>query len=571
MKGNTLAWLLYVVAIWLWFGSTSLAGPVAYTSLQDYPTVRFTTGYATAGSYRLFITSLRNRLATGQDVRHGIPVLRDRVGLPIVQRFVLVELSNWLQEPVILALDVTTANVVGFRAGKNAYFFHPDNPDDAQAITHLFKDTTQRQTFNFSGNYSALENQAHEERDKIDLGIQPLEEAISSIYLYSLGQAPLRALASDLIVCIQMVSEAARFGYIEERIGQSITSSTPFRPRGRILSYERSWEELSSAIQQSLQQVFKRVRLQDESYRVFYVDNVRDVLIYTSLALMKFRCQSPRQSSSGFSLVIKPVVPNFADGLVCEEPEPTVRISGRDGLCVDVRFGSYANGNAIQLWPCKSNSDVNQLWTLKRDGTIRSNGKCLTSNGHAPGDRMMIYDCPSAVTNATSWQIWENGTIMSKSGLVLAAPGGSFTTLTVENNTYAASQSWLPSNNTEPIVTSILGLRYYCLEANGNDVWLDKCASNKTEQKWALYRDGSVRPEHNRDSCLTNDPKKGIIVEIQSCSPASSGQLWAFRNDGTIWNLHQQKVLDVAYADPDIKRIVIWKYKGQANQKWALL
>nr|GFC69790.1 ribosome-inactivating protein [Tanacetum cinerariifolium] len=62
----------------------------------------------------------------------------------------------------------------------------------------------------------------------------------------------------------------------------------------------------------------------------------------------------------------------------CPDGEPTINIVRRDGQCVNVKDSQYYNGNFIILGAC-GNAQRNQLWTFKSNGTIRSNGKCLTS------------------------------------------------------------------------------------------------------------------------------------------------------------------------------------------------
>ena len=84
--------------------------------------------------------------------------------------------------------------------------------------------------------------------------------------------------------------------------------------------------------------------------------NVAD--LRNALVLMQFVCH--RQQSHHY-LVIRSVVPSSNDDAVCQIPEPTIRISGRNGLCLDVKGGRYHDGNPIQLYPCKFNSEVNQL------------------------------------------------------------------------------------------------------------------------------------------------------------------------------------------------------------------
>ncbi|KAJ0968513.1 hypothetical protein J5N97_025430 [Dioscorea zingiberensis] len=219
-------------------------------------------------------------------------------------------------------------------------------------------------------------------------------------------------------------------------------------------------------------------------------------------------------------------------------------------LYVDVRDGKYNNGNPIQLSPCKSNDDANQLWTIKTDGTLRSNGSCMTAYGFRPGHYVMIYDCCTAVREATLWKIWDNGTIISpESDVVLGAHSGSIgTTLTVQRNTYSAAQGWLPSNDTTPREVTIYGFRDLCMEANGIRVWMETCpsGSSKPQQKWALYGDGSIRPKLNQDRCLTCENDSSItVINIVGCSAGSSGQRWVFTNEGTILNLYNGLVMDV--------------------------
>ncbi|EEF28162.1 Agglutinin precursor [Ricinus communis] len=570
--GNTIVIWMYAVATWLCFGSTS---GWSFT-LEDnnifpkqYPIINFTTADATVESYTNFIRAVRSHLTTGGDVRHEIPVLPNRVGLPISQRFILVELSNHAELSVTLALDVTNAYVVGCRAGNSAYFFHPDNQEDAEAITHLFTDVQNSFTFAFGGNYDRLE-QLGGLRENIELGTGPLEDAISALYYYSTCGTQIPTLARSFMVCIQMISEAARFQYIEGEMRTRIRYNRRSAPDPSVITLENSWGRLSTAIQESNQGAFASpIQLQRRNGSKF---NVYDVsILIPIIALMVYRCAPP--PSSQFSLLIRPVVPNFnAD--VCMDPEPIVRIVGRNGLCVDVTGEEFFDGNPIQLWPCKSNTDWNQLWTLRKDSTIRSNGKCLTISKSSPGQQVVIYNCSTATVGATRWQIWDNRTIINPtSGLVLAATSGnSGTKLTVQTNIYAVSQGWLPTNNTQPFVTTIVGLYGMCLQANSGKVWLEDCTSEKAEQQWALYADGSIRPQQNRDNCLTTDANiKGTVVKILSCGPASSGQRWMFKNDGTILNLYNGLVLDVRRSDPSLKQIIVHPVHGNLNQIWLPL
>nr|ACV85688.1 ricin-like protein 6 [synthetic construct] len=266
--------------------------------LKQYPTITFTTAGATAESYRTFINAMRRQLLIGDDVRHQIPVLRNRVGFPINQRFVLVQLTNQAELSITLAVDVTNVYVVGYRAGNNAYFFHPDNPEDAEAITHLFTDAQSRQTFSFGGNYDRLE-QLGGLRENIELGNGPLEDAISALYYYSTGGTQLPALARSFMVCIQMISEAVRFQYIEGEMRTRIRYNRRTAPDASVIRLENSWRRLSTAIQESNQGAFASpIQLQRRNGSTFDVYEVSTLI--PIIALMVYRCAPPPSLQLGY-------------------------------------------------------------------------------------------------------------------------------------------------------------------------------------------------------------------------------------------------------------------------------
>ncbi|XP_022740708.1 ricin-like [Durio zibethinus] len=117
----------------------------------------------------------------------------------------------------------------------------------------------------------------------------------------------------------------------------------------------------------------------------------------------------------------------------------------------------------------------------------------------------MIFYCNSAVSDATKWEIWSDGTIINpRSGLVLTGSKDSsgMINLIVDSNSYGSRQAWYVSNNTNPSVTTIVGYNGECLLASGTLVWLERCLSNDAEQQWAIYLDGTIRPQKNRLGCL---------------------------------------------------------------------
>ncbi|XP_027351670.1 abrin-a-like [Abrus precatorius] len=522
--------------------------------------IKFTTEGATSKSYKQFMDALRDRLTGG--LIHGIAVLRDPSTVEERDRYITVELSNSDTESIEVGIDVTNAYVVAYRAGTQSYFLR-DAPTSAS--DYLFTGTDQY-SLPFNGTYGDLERWAHQSRQQIPLGLQALTHAIS--FLRS-GGSDNEEKARSLIVIIQMVSEAARFRYISNRVGVSIRTGTAFQPDPAMISLENNWGRLSGGVQQATQDTFPSdVTLRNIRDEPVIVNSLSHPTVAV-LALMLFVCNPPNANQS--PLLIRSIVEKSD---TCVPIEPTVRIGGRDGMCVDVSNNAYNNGNPIILWKCKDQLEENQLWTLKSDKTIRSKGKCLTTYGYAPGNYVMIYDCTSAVTEATYWEIWDNGTIINpKSGLVLSAESSAMGgKLTVQKNDYRMRQGWRTGNDTSPFVTSIVGYSDLCMEAHGSNMWLADCDSKKKEQQWALYPDGSIRPVQNTNNCLTSEAhKREATIVMMGCRNAWASQRWVFKNDGTIYSLYDDMVMDVKRSDPSLKQIILWSYTGNPNQIWLTL
>nr|QCH00556.1 RIP6 [Vernicia fordii] len=529
----------------------------------DYPKLHFPIEGATRDSYTSFIEDLRARLRSGEK-RHKISLLRDQSTLPDSQRFLFVEFSNCERYSATFALDISNVNVVAYRVKNQSYFFC-DAPHPASY--NLFKGT-QRIHLSFGSSFVELEKAAGQIRKYVELGIIPLERAISSLNIVEKPDNQARS----LLVVIQMISEAARFRYIELQVRKSITRKERFYPDPIMVSLEDNWVALSREIQQSFQGVFgKVVTLQTLNSQILIVDRVSPSII-ANLALMLFICKSP--PTSLFPLLIRPVVPNYDYPHPCVISEPTVRIIGQDNLCVDVKYQVYTEGNEIQLYPCKNYIVANQLWTLKKDGTIRSNGMCLTTHAFRPASKIIISKC--SVTDAIRWQVIDDGTIKNpRSGLVLSSTGKSYSTLTLETNVNSTSQSWLPTNNSKPFVTSIVGFMDLCLQTNGKDgLQLKECSSGKkAEQEWAIYPDGTIRPHQNEKYCITCDEHvHGAAVILESCERPSSARRWVFKNDGTVVNLLTRMVMEAKqYSNPKVPEIIISVLTGKPNQKWLPL
>ncbi|XP_050219742.1 ricin-like [Mercurialis annua] len=571
----------YMMVFWFCFGSTPVQSESNQTSSVTVanPIVRLVlpSDEFDVALYIDFIENLRGSLRDPDEDPsnwHGYTALRrGGINLPRPQRFQLVELSIQNHEAAVtLALNSTNVYIAGFLAGDRLHYF----PDTSDVASIAFPNVHIRYQLPFGEGYDSLRRSARESREQIPLGARPLYNAI--LNLYSAGRSgPIgqrqQGAARDLTIIIQMISEAARNSIIAGRLSFSIYNHVERVPDPDMIRYENRWGRLSGRIQTAGPNgVFEPVDLLNRRNERFDVSNVNDLYVRAAMALVLNSCSAERQAYDGmFSpLIIRSVVTDYEED-VCEVyEEPIVRIVGPNGLCADVKDNDYHNGNGVILWPCKSNSDVNQLWTIKRNGMIQSNTKCLTPFGFNPGDYMMIYDCPSQVDDKTRWQVWDNGTLMSGTGLALSANSvAQGTLLKVETNTYTTSQSWRPTSITQPLFTSIIGLNRLCLQLNENGyVWLEKCVPNNEDQTWILYPDGSIRPQRNQQSCLFGDPDH---VQIVTCNLLSSGQRWEFKSDGSILNLYYNMVLDVKQSDPSLKQIMIYPFHESANQKWSLV
>ena len=119
-------------------------------------------------------------------------------------------------------------------------------------------------------------------------------------------------------------------------------------------------------------------------------------------------------------------------------------VAGYQGLCLDVRSASNADGTPVQVYTCNNTSA--QSWTVESNSTLQALGKCLdvTSGGTANGTLVNLYTCNG--TGAQVWQPQSNGSLVNpQSGKCLDDTGFSTTPGTqvqIWSCTGAANQSW---------------------------------------------------------------------------------------------------------------------------------
>lgn len=120
------------------------------------------------------------------------------------------------------------------------------------------------------------------------------------------------------------------------------------------------------------------------------------------------------------------------------------RIATADqGLCLDVRNGSYFDGTPVQVYGC--NASVAQNWTVGDGSTVRALGKCLdvAGGGTGHGTGVDLYPCNG--TGAQTWVPQPNGTLLNpQSGRCLSDPdrGSAGTQAVIRDCTGGPDQQW---------------------------------------------------------------------------------------------------------------------------------
>ncbi len=132
-----------------------------------------------------------------------------------------------------------------------------------------------------------------------------------------------------------------------------------------------------------------------------------------------------------------------APGTATASPGATGPVTGYQGLCLDVRSASSADGTPVQVYTC--NGTGAQQWSVESNGTIQALGKCLdvSGGGTANGTVVQLYTCNG--TGAQKWQPQSNGELVnSQSGSCLddTGYGGSGTQVQIWSCAGTANQQW---------------------------------------------------------------------------------------------------------------------------------
>ncbi|KAF8690553.1 hypothetical protein HU200_040916 [Digitaria exilis] len=595
MKGGTLQAILMLLnmallAPWLCLASSSapLLLPsdttAASAALRDYPQVQFSTASATPETYNAFITAVRAALVSKSPSQsNGIPVLLSKDDPSAISTYLNVTLTNKAGYSVSLKMDVTGAFFTAYEAGKASCLLKRSPSGGAFSSATCYVDPWALTSASTSPELIAGDDLGASAAAAATWKAKDLDEAVSSLYLYPTGNATEKKLSAAVSAIDVMIASAATFPYVQRRVSAGMRDGNGVSDDGSLQTLRSRWPTLSSAVQESFQgSLAAPVSIQRSNGAWITVDNVRTAAPLVSF-LQHDDCKAATSSSSSSSshpMVIRSVLEEEeAAAMVagvdapakCSKAEPTVRIVGPEGRCVDVPYNWYYSGSQVQLWSCKSTADVNQLWTFKRDGTIRSNGWCLVTSG----SRVVVDDCTNCAAASSVWNVRADGTIALKStGLVLAVTSSSaFAPVTVRKDDRGTGQSWTPTNVTSPLTAPVVGYGDLCLQVDfAGAVSLAACGDGAA---WSLYPDGSLRPPawlFLQWRCLAADASGKVAVRYCDGS-GSACERWVFRSDGTILNTGTGMVLD---ATPSKSKrgcydVVVSKATGSATQQWALM
>jgi len=569
-------------------------------ALKDYPQVKFSTASATPEKYNTFIAAVRAALVSKAGGKsNGIPVLLDRDDPLALQTYLNITLTNSAGHSISLKMDVTGAYFTAYVAGKYSCLLKRSGRAFSSAICYSDDPWSSSAAIAAALQYSAGVGRGggggYPAAGRQDLGAaatwraKDLDQAVSSLFLFPTGNATKEDVGRAVAACDMMIAGAAAFPYVQRRVSAGMRDGNGVPDDPSLHGLQARWPALSAAVQESFQGAFPApVAVQRSNGKWLRVDNVRAAVPLVSF-LEHDGCKSSSSSTAAAAadsqqqlpMVIRSVVEDAGMGggagaPACSQAEPTTRIVGPEGRCVDVPYNWYYRGNQVQLWPCKSNGDANQLWTFRRDGTVRSGGMCLAAAAAGAGARVVVDACPPRVPAARAvWEARADGTVaLRASGLVLSVTSSSaFAGVTVRRDDRGTGQSWTPTNETAPLTAPVVGFGDRCLQADGaGAVSLAACGGGMA---WSLYPDGSVRPPawlFLQWRCLAADA--GGRVAVRFCDGSGSAcERWVFRSDGTVLNTGTGMVLDARPSAGKSGRydVVVSPATGSATQQWALM
>ncbi|KAL2939001.1 Antiviral protein MAP [Bienertia sinuspersici] len=201
---------------------------------------------AKPGCYSKFLTRFRNLVEAptrvcGIQSTRASPIPRPE------NEYITVDLKINSKKWVTLAIDVIDLYIWGYQDKFNGTFranFVSDAPQDIR--DKLFNATTTiKRSTTFASDYTSLQRYANIGRNELPLGLHILYDAITSVYGTPGDELDGSTEAKFILIAIQMVSEAARFKFMEQPIRDNVNTD---EVRYKRVCFQNNWSKISKAL-----------------------------------------------------------------------------------------------------------------------------------------------------------------------------------------------------------------------------------------------------------------------------------------------------------------------------------
>jgi hypothetical protein len=223
----------------------------------------------------------------------------------------------------------------------------------------------------------------------------------------------------------------------------------------------------------------------------------------------------------------------------------TGEVIGAGNLCLDVRGGTAAEGQPLQLYTC--NHTAAQQVGYQSDRTVRMLGRCIAPSG--TGNNALVSTVTCTGGTGQTWTRQSDGTLVNiASGRCLDVPNGNTTPGAVQLqlfdcNTSAAQRWQLPPGP----LAGPGGLCGDVADADPSSATpLQLYTCNRSDaQRFSAPGDRSVRVFGKCLDARGGGTGNGTPVQLWDCNGTGS-QTWVTRADGTILNPQSGRCLDDA-------------------------
>ncbi|KNA09904.1 hypothetical protein SOVF_149240 [Spinacia oleracea] len=243
--------------------------------------------------YSNFLTRLRNKIEAPGVRICGLPTTQN---LPSTNTdFITIDLKISNTEWVSVGIDPKDLYVWGYQDKVNGQLRSNFLNDATQrARDHLFPNAVISRTTNFGGNYNSLVRYSNVNITSLSLSMYKLRESIQDVYGKPSNELNTPKEAEFFMRVVQMVSEAARFKFIEKAIVDGDTSKDT---KYKLAGYLNDWSKISKAIYKANSVTVNPCTTFQETlvvgnleYKVYF-DKVNDVkfemaiLLYTDVTI----------------------------------------------------------------------------------------------------------------------------------------------------------------------------------------------------------------------------------------------------------------------------------------------